>query len=475
MSRRTWTLIAAVVVLAAAIGGFFWLSRPKPASPAAAKEAAKLTLFKGDWERLVKMALYDRPEGTLTFVKKDKDWTIDPPAPPGVTIATGTIDDLAGIFTGLAAESIVDETPADLAQFGLQPPRAVATGTFSDGTTNTLFLGDKTPSRGGYYLQVKGDPRVYSILSGNGDRLHSTLNDLRSKAITPEINYEEITYVKLVGHSGKVIEARDKSPEETKGFQLGMGKYVLTKPYPYLHGVDPQKQDQLAKAGQAIAISSFVDDRPTDLSKYGLAQPRGELLLKDKTGTVDFLFGAARDSTQTYFMIKGRPNVYTTDTSSLGFLDMKPFDLADRFIFIPSIEDVDSVAITAAGKTDTLSIARTTKKAPKEGNPDVVVAAYAANAKSVEEETFKKLYTAIIGLQIEGEVTRAVPYRPAVTVRYALNKGRAKTVTIDFAPYTQDFYAIFVNGVSAFAVTHDRVDRMLAKLDLVLKGEKLEN
>jgi hypothetical protein len=475
MSRRAWTLIAVLVVLGAAAGGYAWLSRPKAAAPAGADAPSKLTLATGDPDKLQKMELYDRPEGTLTLVKKDKAWTVVPAAPAGVTLETGALDELAGLFTGLTAESLVEETPTDLAQFGLQPPRAAATGTFSDGTSRTLHLGDRTPSRDGYYLQVKGDPRVYTVFQNYGDRLHDTLNDLRSRKISPAINYEEITYLKLVNAEGKVIEVREKSPEETKGFMLGMGRYVLTRPYPYLHGVDAQKTDQLIRAGEAVTISAFVDDQPADLSKYGLQKPRGELLVRDTTGSIDFLFGAEKDPSQTYFMIRGRPGVYTTSTSSLSFLGTKAMDVADRFIFIPSIEDVDSVAITAGGKTHLFSIARTTKKAEKAGQPDEVSAAYAMDGTSMEESAFKGFYQVVIGLQIEGEVTHAVADAPVVRIRYELNKGPTKSVTIGFAPYNQDFYAAFVNGQSAFALGHDQVDRMLAKQELVLKGETLFN
>jgi hypothetical protein len=472
MSRRAWTLIAVVVVLGAAIGVSVWLSRPKPA--ASAKAADELVIVKGDREKLEKMVLSGRPEGTLTFVKKGTAWSLEPPAPAGVAFETGNVEELAGIFTAMTAESVVDEKPTDLAQFGLQPPRAQATGTFSDGTSRTLFLGDRTPTRNTYYLMVKGDPRVYSVFTPTGDHLHWTINDLRSRAITPALNYDEITFLKLVERGGKVIEARVKSKEEeTARFQLGMGRYVLTRPYGYLRGLDPQKQDQLVKAGQAIAISSFIDDRPADLAKYGLARPRAELLLKDATNTVDFLFGAEKDASQTYFMIRGRPNVYATDTANLSFLDTKPFEVADRFVFIPSIDDVDSLAITAAGKTYTMSIARTTKKAPKPGDPDVPVATYALDGKSLEEMTFKNLYQVIIGLQIEGETTHEVRNKPDVTVIYTLNKGPSRTVTLSFAPYNQDFYAIFVNDHSSFALTHEQIDRMLSKVDTVAKGGKL--
>ena len=61
MSRRTGTLIAVLVVLGAAIGGYFWLSRPKPAA-VGGPAAEKITLAAGDREKLAKMVLSDRPE-----------------------------------------------------------------------------------------------------------------------------------------------------------------------------------------------------------------------------------------------------------------------------------------------------------------------------------------------------------------------------------------------------------------------------
>ena len=219
MSRRAWTLLAVLVVLGVAIGGYFWLSRPKPAaaaspgSPPSRRRQGKArhgSAFRKD----------GRHHDT-----REKGHRMDPGAsgPEGVTLDPDAVDSLAGMFASLTAESLVDEKPTDLGQFGLQPPRAEGTGTFSDGSTHTLLLGDKTPGGGSYYMQVKGNPGVYTVFTANGERLHWTTNDLRSKAVTPALNYDEITYLKLVGHDGKVIEARDKTPVESKSFQLGNG------------------------------------------------------------------------------------------------------------------------------------------------------------------------------------------------------------------------------------------------------------
>jgi hypothetical protein len=468
MSRRGWTLLAVLVVLGGLIGGTLWLTRPKPA-PAAVN--ARIQLLKGDKEKLAKVQLAGRAEGDLTLLKKGATWTLVPPGPAWLVFDTGNVDRLLTGISDLFAERVIDESPTDLSQYGLKPPKATATGTFSDGTAQTVYLGDRAPGSGTYYLQVKGDPRVYTVQMYDAEHFHWTVNDLRAKTITPALNYDEVSYLRLVERDGTVIEAKEKTTDEVKSYQLGFGKYILTRPYPFPRGVDTEKQDPLLKAPQAIAIESFVADAPRDLARYGLARPWGEALVRDKANAITFLFGAQKNDTETYFMIKGQPTVYSVTTSTLSFMGTKPFDVVDKFIFIPNIDDVDRIDITAAGTKHVLAISRTTKKAEKAGEEDKVEAAYSMDGKPAVEEYFKKFYQSVIGLQADGEVRRQVPDVPDVSVTFTMNKGPSKKVTLDYAPYDRDFYAIFMDGKSVFALTRGQMDAMRAKLDLLLKGE----
>ena len=120
-----------------------------------------------------------------------------------------------------------------------------------------------------------------------------------------------------------------------------------------------------------------------------------------------------------------------------------------------------------------LVISRTTKKAEKAGDPDEVTSTYTADGKSVEEDSFKKFYQVLIGLQVEGQVEKKVPNRPDVSVKYSLNKGDARMVTVNYVPYDRDFYAIFLNGVGEFALTKGQLTKMVAKLDLLVSGQKV--
>jgi hypothetical protein len=238
MNRRVLTLLIVVVVLGGLVGAYVLVSRPKPAKATAA--LPKLIDVKED--TLVTITLGDRPEGTLTLEKKGKAWTVD--SPMHYALDTSSLDDLALTFTSLTADRVIDQNPTDLAQYGLAPPRAVATATYSDGTTKTLLLGDKTPTGNTYYLQVKGDPKVYTVWQNHGDQIHWQLADLRDKQISPTLNYDEIAYFRLSRADGSQIELQAKTPDETKRYQLGFGKYVMIKPYPLPRGVDSDKGNQ---------------------------------------------------------------------------------------------------------------------------------------------------------------------------------------------------------------------------------------
>ncbi len=466
MSKRLLTLVIIVVVLGGLIGGYFFVTRPKPAP--ALTTGAKPELSKGDNDKIEKIVLSDRPEGTLTLARSGKDWTVNGRK---YALDSSNLDDLLYSFSALYAERVIQDKPTDLAQYGLQPPQAVAQATFSDGSVHTLLLGNKTPANNTYYLQVKNDPKVYSVWMNNGEHFHWMLDDLRDKKISPTINYDELTYLKLVERDGRVIELQAKSPDESKSYQLGFSKFLMIRPYPYPRGVDSQKEDAFVKGSQSIAITGFVADNPTSLAPYGLDHPWGEVLVRDKSNQIDFLFGKQKDSSTMYFMMRGNPSVYTLDPSVLSFMDTKPFDLVDKFTFIPNIDDVDRIDITAAGATHTLVITRTTQKATEKGASDTVVATYTADGKKVEEDPFKKFYQVLIGLQVEGEVQHQVADRPEVSVRFTLNKGTDRSVTVNYAPYDRDFDAIFMGGKSEFALTKLQLSRMLDKLDQLIKGQ----
>jgi hypothetical protein len=345
----------------------------------------------------------------------------------------------------------------------------------------TLRLGDETPTGNTYYLQVEGDPAVYSVWMNHGQHFHWKVVDLRSKDLLVAINPDEITYYKARLRSGQTIEVVEKTAEEAKQYQLGFSKYLMIQPFPARRGVDGEKFDPLLKGPSSIDIAEFVDDAPANLAAYGLEKPWGEVLVRDKAATLHLLFGANRGSDKVCFKVADQRAVYAVDAYKLEFMAAKPFDLIDKFVFIPNIDDLDRLEITARGATHVFTLSRTTKKASEanaqgatgEGAEDEVVTTYTGDGKDLNEDWFKKFYQSVIGLSVEGEAPRAVPNAPVITIRFRLNKGDKRDVTVGLAPYDKIFYASFVEGIGGFALTKVQAEAMLEKMDKLLAGEEI--
>jgi hypothetical protein len=224
-----------------------------------------------------------------------------------------------------------------------------------------------------------------------------------------------------------------------------------------------------------IAIADFVDDKPGDLSRYGLDRPWGEVRVSDKANTIGFLFGGDMTPEKVYFMIRGRPGLYSVEKSLLAFMDQKPLDMVERFAFIVSIDDVDRIDFTAGGKTHVMTMSRAAKKAETEGQEDEIVTTFTLDGKVVEDSSFRKLYQSLIGVQIAGEAPKASAAAPEIIERFILNKGSEREVRVAFAPYDRDFYTVTLNGKTEFVAERGMLAPVLQKLDILLNGGTIEN
>ena len=469
MTRRSITLIAVLAAVVVLSGLAILL--PKLKKPAVAAQTQSIALSTLDKAKITKIQVV-RKDGSLTVLKNGDSWTVDYPYP--ILLTGYMVDGFVDTFTSLQAESVIEENPSDLALYGLAKPQATANVYLEDGTVKTFYLGDKTPTDSSFYIQVKGDPKVYTVSSYTGQNMLYTVSDLRDKTITPTINPQEITYVRARFRDGQSLEITAKTEAEAKDISLGLSGYLVTKPFAYPVGGSADKIDQFVQGMLGVSIDQFVDDNPVSLAKYGLDKPWGEVVVRDKTGTLGFQFGKNKDENSLYFKIVGKPSVYTTSTYSVEFMNTTPFDMVDKFAYIPNIVDVDRIEVTANGVTHTFTLSRTVTKAEKEGDEDQTVTTYTGDGKTMDESAFKDWYQTIIGLTVEG-VGKGINVKaaPAVTTRYTLNKGSVRQVLVSYVPYNADFYGVVVNGEGQFVISKSQISKMLANVDNFLKGEPL--
>lgn len=88
------------------------------------------------------------------------------------------INKIIGLTSGLEFKQTIEEKPADLRSFGLDPPQVLITLKFPD-HEEQLLIGDEAPASSAYYIKKRQESRILLVDHQRGD-LKQTLEEKRS-------------------------------------------------------------------------------------------------------------------------------------------------------------------------------------------------------------------------------------------------------------------------------------------------------
>ena len=461
-TRLLRSIIFPLVLLILAGGVYFYLKNRQGTKEEPVADN-RIVLSRHEKDAVLRMEL-ESAAGRVVLVKKDGEWQVEEPYP--VALNQARVDDIAYSFSRLFAERVVEEDPEDLSLYGLEKPRATARAVLADQSELLFYLGDKTSVGDSYYLQAAGSPTVYTVWRTHGTNFQAALDDLRERRL-PRLQPEGVQYFHRKWQGVPEIEIR-KTPElaedeEETEFRLGLWR--MDAPYARPQWVEGNEFAKIIEGLSMLWIDEFVDDRPADLSRYGLANPRGELLVQGEENTLHLLFGAENKDGMVYFKTLDADNIYAMKKSRLPVMELKPFDLVEKFVLLAFIDRVKQVRIEAGGKEYTLTIERVEKPQAKKrkGEEEESAAVYRVNGRETEEEAFKKLYQEVIGLRFDAENDRKqVAGEPEVMVSFVFDTSDRQVISYGFFPYDKDFYVVTRDGTADFLIARNRVEKMLA-------------
>ena len=483
--RRKRSLIAILVIFALLAGTYIYLANRPPETPEQVDKKPVIDISKVDRDKIVMLSLQNEnldeelifEMETRTVESKDKDeepktesgWVRNKPY--SIQLNQSKVTDLARSFASLTAEIIVEENPQDLSPYGLDKPTATGIATLDDGTKITLKLGNKAADGTTWYLMKEGDPKVYTVWNQHGDRLNSTLTSFRDNSL-PTVDPTKMTYFHLSGTEKREIEivTNDNLNDELAAY--GLNLFYLVKPFQRPRGVDSTKLGERLEKMPAFTIKEFVEDHPTDYSKYGLDEPKIRFVMKDQDeNTLDLSFGNSLEDGTIYFKTQDSEGVYLMDESQLDFLNFGPMDIADKFALLMNIEDVNKVTVEGRGRKNILSITRKTVKAEEEGKEDKVEATYFLDGKEVKEKAFKAFYQSMIGVVVDTEKNHTAQGTPDLKITYHQIEGG--DAVVELYPYDKDFYSLVSDGdmESEFLIYRNRVDWVFNDLDKLIAGD----
>ena len=495
--RNTFTLVSLFLVMVVLIGVYLWNSNREksPNTQESDTKQENITVATIDTEQ-VKSIHYVGKDADITLVLKDGIWISekDPERP----IHQDRAKNILNLVKEVNARRLVSEKAENLAEYGLDQPKAYLRVTLDDGTTLTLKVGDEANGISGYYGTVNDDDKVYLLNATYGTGLNYSDIEFTEVEEGPDILASNIDYIQVLKRDGEDFELiNDKEHRYSRSSE--MYPWIITKPYEEMYPAEAGKVSDLQSSFSNFNFQACVDYSGENLAKYGLDDPAASIYIKyfethtetldepetdpetgeeikEKTTYTDkeykIYVGNQEEDGDYYVRKEGTNYVYTMRESLINkMLDIEPFELMRSFVLIPKIDTVEKIDITIDGTSYTMAIKRNT--VTNEDGEEEIQETFYYNGSEVEEDIFRDVYQKLISAKFDAKIKEEINaegIKPYLTITYHLIDDSKSPLTASFLPYNDSFYLIDTENHIRFFADKRQIEG-IAKAVMEFKAE----
>jgi hypothetical protein len=278
-------------------------------------------------------------------------------------------------ITQIRIEKVASETQDDLAEFGLEKPKAEVIVNTQENKYQ-LSIGNDSPVDSGTYVLIYKDNRVLIVSRGSiQEFLKKTANDLRDKQVL-SLDEDKINRVRFTWE-GVSFEVERKNNN------------WIDKNMPTYLEIDVSRVWAILNTFLKLKVDNFEDDEPQNLSVYGLDKPSAEIELFENEKAVRVLFGNKKGPHDYYLKLGSQDPVYSVNEFVLRQIPENVNDIRMRRIIKMDIEKISGIEIKKGDIN--LSILKEGKKWKLGGEND----------KKADESKVIKLMAELGGLEVE--------------------------------------------------------------------------
>jgi len=300
-------LLVAVALLAVLGGLQYWLSKKKATADAkpAADAAPKILSIPDTQFKAIKLV---KTGGDTTVLSRDVNnkWQIIEPKP--LPADQDSVSSLVSTLSSLASDRVIEDKASDLSQYGLSKPAFEVEVMKKDGKTETLLLGDETPTGSNQFAMHQGDPRVFTVGSFVKTSVDKTTKDLRDKRLLT-FDSDKLTRLEL--------QAKGQPVEFGKNNQ---NDWQILKPKP-MRADGSQVEDLIRKLKDAkMDLTVSDEDAKKAVSAYASGKKIGVATVTDSNGN---------QSLEVHLVTKDKDKTYYAKSSVVEGIYKVPNDLGD--------------------------------------------------------------------------------------------------------------------------------------------------
>lgn len=331
MKQKYINTLVAIALLGALWGTITYLEKRQSRETPKIESSPVEKILVVDSSHIQSFALRPRDGQALTCRREAGNWAIIEPRK--LPVDQSGVSSFLNNLTNATVDQVVDPHPANLKDFGLDPPSfTLDVTTDAKPAKLALLLGDETPTSGGVYAQIAGNPRVVTLASYLKSSLEKKLDDLRDKrAFTLDPDQLQ----KIEAQSKGKTYTLAKNPE---------GVWDLVLP-------PPVRADRLTVQGMVdqlrnLSMQTVVAEEKKNPGQYGFGAPTLRLLLSGPKGSQTMVLGKKDKEGDRYFAMNSALGpVFTLSSSFLTQFQKDPAALREKDLFSFSTFDVKRLEV----------------------------------------------------------------------------------------------------------------------------------
>jgi hypothetical protein len=384
---------------------------------------------------------------TTTLERSGDSWQIVSPitAPASSTEASG----LASTLTTLDRTRVVDEAPANLAEFGLAPPRvSVEFKTSGDAPAGGLLIGNKTTTGQSLYAKRSDGNAVFLIPSYQESSLNKSTFDLREKAVLA-FNRDQVQTIQVT---------RDG---ESLTLQKNNDQWRLTAPVDAR--ADLGMVEGLIGSVAGAQMRTIVSENPTaeELRRWGLADSAQSITLTHDANTSRMILGGQVDDNAVYAKDAAKSSVVTIDKTVADAVARPAVDYRRRDVFGFRAYTVKRIELARSDSTVTFERVDGSDSTPDSWRR------VGPNPADIDRAQMETLLTGLADMRVTTFVTSTSGTgldAPVLTVTATYDDDN-KTETVQFGRQGTNAYAARGDEPGAMQIDATNLDEALEALN----------
>lgn len=374
---------------------------------------------------------------------------------PDAALSMGPMKSLLYQVSHLNAEHIIEQ-PQDLSVYGFQKPTATVVLFLMDGSKIRLYLGDRAPLDGGWYLRREGTESVYLVNDTVATMMQYTVDNFRALDLFPTLDTEHLPQLHSIG-----IERANDTISVTCSAQHDGFQFSLTDPFIAPLNWQTVISDLVSPLA-ALQMSDFVGEHLA-LSDFGLDSPTYTLTISLGTTTKQILFAPADEN----YYYCGDPTgnvVVRVLKENLAFLDIAPAMLLKDSLYRKTVAETENITVIGNNLHVSLDL-----RGQGESLSGQCCQRTFTHAEVVE------LYQSLTAIPLAEPLPEGQDLTESSILKQVFTLRDGSMDVLDFIPISPRRCAVVLNGQSNYATPRSAVDELLRCAEYALSSQLLSN